>query len=53
MSTFPGAVRGANASGVIATSHIVASHITKLLLSFHQTMQFHFLENPQRFYLRE
>ena len=31
-----------NASGVIATSHIVASHITKLLLSFRQILQFRF-----------
>ena len=36
-----------NASGVIATSHIVASHITQLLLSFRQMLQFHFRENPQ------
>ena len=31
-----------NASGVISTSHIVASHITKLLLSFRQILQFRF-----------
>ena len=31
-----------NTSGVIATSHIVASHITKLLLSFRQILQFRF-----------
>ena len=36
-----------NASGVISTSHIVASHITKLLLSFRQILQFRFLDNPQ------
>ena len=36
-----------NASGVIATSHIVASHNTKLLLSFRQILQFRFRENPQ------
>ena len=31
-----------NASGVVSTSHIVASHITKLLLSFRQILQFRF-----------
>ena len=31
-----------NASGVIATSHIVASHITKLLVSFRQILEFRF-----------
>ena len=31
-----------NASGVISTSHIVASHVTKLLLSFRQILQFRF-----------
>ena len=36
-----------NASGVISTSHIVASHITKLLLSFRQILQFRFRDNPQ------
>ena len=36
-----------NASGVISTSHIVASHITKLLLSFRQILQFRFWDNPQ------
>ena len=36
-----------NASGVISTSHIVASHITKLLLSFRQILQFCFRDNPQ------
>ena len=36
-----------NASGLISTSHIVASHITKLLLSFRQILQFRFRDNPQ------
>ena len=36
-----------NASGVISTSHIVASHITKLLLSFRQILQLRFWDNPQ------
>ena len=36
-----------NASGVISTSHIVASHITKLQLSFRQILQFRFRDNPQ------
>ena len=36
-----------HASGVIATSHIVASHITKLLLIFRQILRFRFRENPQ------
>ena len=36
-----------NASGVISTSHIVASHITKLLLSFRQILQFRFWDNRQ------
>ena len=36
-----------NASGVISTSHIVASHITKLPLSFRQILQFRFWDNPQ------
>ena len=36
-----------NASGVISTSHIVASHITKLLLSFRQILQFRFWDNTQ------
>ena len=36
-----------NASGVISTSHIVASHITKPLLSFSQILQFRFRDNPQ------
>ena len=36
-----------NASGVISTSHIVARHITKLLLSFRQILQFRFWDNPQ------
>ena len=36
-----------NASGVISTSHIVASHIPKLLLSFRQILQFRFWDNPQ------
>ena len=34
-----------NTSGVIATSHIVARHITKRLLSFRQILQFRFREN--------
>ena len=48
MLTFPCAVPP-NASGVIATSHIVASHITKVLLlpSFRQTLQIRFRENLQ------
>ena len=33
--------------GVISTSHIVASNITKLLLSFRQILQFLFRDNPQ------
>ena len=36
-----------NALGVISTSRIVASHITKLLLSFRQILQFRFRDNPQ------
>ena len=47
MLTFPGAVRTHNTSGAIATSHMVASHITKLLISFRKILQFRFRENPQ------
>ena len=36
-----------NGSGVITTSHNVASHIMKLLLSFRHILQFRFRGNPQ------
>ena len=45
--TFPGAVHIQILWGVIAKSHIVASRIPKLLLSFRQILQFRFRENPQ------
>ena len=47
MLTFPGAVRTQTIIGwVIVTSPNVASHITKLLLSFRGILQFRFRKHP-------
>ena len=45
MLTFTSAVGKLKCSDVMASSHVVASHITKILSSFRQILQFCFREN--------
>ena len=47
MLTFTSAVGKPNLPVVMATSHVVASHIIKLLSSFRQILEFRFRENQQ------